>query len=48
MLVLTNVSPHLPNEAASVWPVLLHESDVTCSLWVLQRLTVPQVLLLWC
>lgn len=37
---------HLPKEAARVWPVLLHESDVTCSLWGLAR---PNVLLplLW-
>lgn len=36
-------SKHLPKDAARVWPVLLHESDVTCSLWGLVR---PNVLLL--
>lgn len=38
--------PHLPNDAARVWPDLLHDSDVTCSLCGLAR---PSVLclLLW-
>lgn len=39
----STVLAHLPKDAARVWPVLLHDSDVTCSLWGLAR---PNMLLL--
>jgi hypothetical protein len=42
----SRILAHLPNDAAKVCPDLLHDSDVTCSLWGLARPKVPRLLLL--